>query len=613
MASSAASAVADSGGTAAVPPRATGSNSNEAFACILDRSGAPVSAELLASMSSRLGHYGETTSAACCGPVGAAVRHATGAHRLVAEDAGPVLALSGRLEYHDEPGVIELPDLASAHRFGGSACLARICSPFALVYADPGATSLSLSRDQLGQQKVYYYLDHRWLVAASEPSAILAHPAVRTEPCERAAARFLGFDFSHWEGSFFRGIRELPPAQSLRVGPDATASAAYWRLAPPRISHDRHPALLQHRFRELVSRSIAREWEGASTGEVGLSLSGGLDAPLLAALSPAKPRCYSWIFASGKNTAEEAHIEVIGEYLDLPLVRVPGDSAFPLCDGYVERFVHPESPYYNPFAMLKYRLYRRAAGEGCRIMMVGDAGDTLYGAAEYWLRDLLATGQLGAFLRAARAAVARAVAGDSASRIALRRLLPARGLRRYLPGAHRPWMTRGGRALLPAARYSPVLPPGRSGHRADSAAGSRAIELESEERRLFAQCGVGRSNPLWSWPLLQELLHAPAYQLQRGTTTKLLAREAMVGRLPDRVLTSARVGELGWLFLQGIHKNRSFVRHILVERPRSDWSRFVSRDWLLAHSRGDGPICFGHTILWRVICYELWLRRLDGD
>ena len=180
-----------------------------------------------------------------------------------------------------------------------------------------------------------------------------------------------------------------------------------------------------------------------------------------------------------------------------------------------------------------------------------------------------------------------------------------------MPGFRRHWMTAEGKALLSRHAFSPIVPAAPQKYRFDTSIGARWMEFESEEQRFFAQCGIGRSNPFWNWPLLEFTLNIPAYLLYRDGVSKLLVRKAMRNRLPEQVLDSNRVGLLDWFFLRGIEENHSYVQEILFRRPRSDWQRYVSPAWLEPYLIPGMEIALGHTILWRVICYELWVRRLE--
>ena len=189
--------------------------------------------------------------------------------------------------------------------------------------------------------------------------------------------------------------------------------------------------------------------------------------------------------------------------------------------------------------------------------------------------------------------------------------MPMPGVREAIRGPRRlPWLTEAANGLLPKATLSPILPDVRQRHRYDRSVGAKHTELESEERRLFAQCGVERSNPFWYWPLLEMVINLPAYWYYSDSRSKVLTREAMKGLLPDRVFESDRVGLLGPFFLRGIESKRQELRESVFRRPRSDWQRYVNRSWLEPYLAATKSIQFGHTILWRVISYELWHRRL---
>lgn len=591
------------------------------FLCILDRSAAALDHGLVERLAEPLVEAGGTSVTYRHGPVAIVLRHAGGPEAearhgpLVEPGSGRVVAVAGRFAAVD-PAAADSPRAAPAaavlaalaRRQPLDEFLAAVAGPFVLLVADPRRGVLTVARDHLGSLAAYVHLDRRWLVASSEPAVLLRHPAVADELDERAAARFLGFRFGHTERSFFRQVRELPPAHRLTVDAASQRRERYWRLRPPRPAAVPSQEEAAATFLALLGRSLARETEGLAPSRFALSLSGGLDSGALAALVPPGVRAFSWTFAETPECDERPHVEAVAAHLRLPVRWVPGDGAEPLGDDFADRFVHRGSPYLNPFASLKARLYDAAREEGCTHVMVGDGGDALYAAREDWLRDLLAGRRPGA-LASLAATMAAAREGDAPARRALQRLLPLGALRRVVP-ARSPWLTAHGRALLPRDASSPIVPVGRRRHRAELVAGARNAELESEEQRLFARLGVERSNPYWSWPLLEAVLALPAYRLHRDGRSKLLARTALAGRLPEPVLASGRVGTLGAFFLRGLARHREMVRETVFRRPRSDWQRFVERGWVEPYLAAEGPVCFGHTILWRVISYELWRRRL---
>lgn len=596
-----------------------------AFVCILDRSGAEVDPAHVDRLAEPLASYGSRLSSVCRGPVAVAVRHeaarGNGASRGPIADfaEGGFAALAGGLALVGDrsangaaaAGPVET-DWASlardAFRPTGSSPLAGTVGSFVLISAEPHRGRLSLARDHLGDFKAYYHLGRRWFIAASEPAAILRHPAVSDDLDELSAARFLGFRFYDSRRSFFRQIEELQPAHQLQVTSDDCRVRQYWRFRLD-TGWARAPreAILKG-FRGHLRRSIAGQTSGLEASQVGLSLSGGLDSTSLAALAPTGVRAFSWHFGEAAASDERPNIEAVAEHLGTPVAWIDGTDLHPLCPGYEDRFVSANSPHLNAFAALKHALYQAARAQGCRTIMVGDAGDALYSAQEYWLRDTLAAARpraLGGLVRTAR----KAMGGDLPARRALRRLLPLPAVR-GAPSRRLPWLTEAALSRLPGKRLAPILPEIRRRRRYELIAGAKHSELESEEQRLFAQCGIGRSSPFWHWPLLEMVMQLPAWWYHDDGRNKVLTVEAMRGLLPEGVLESGTVGLLGHLFLRGIELRRRDLRQTVFRQPRSDWQRYVRRQWLEPYLEATGSIRFGHTILWRVICYELWQRHL---
>ncbi|HUF78636.1 MAG TPA: asparagine synthase-related protein, partial [Thermoanaerobaculia bacterium] len=593
---------------------------------VLERSGATLDPRELHRLAEPLASYGAEVATFCRGPVGIAIRHRGGSEAsprngpLIDPETGRVVAVAGR--FRRTAGAAEVGSAADRRETGGCAALALercgepagdflggLSGPFVLLVADPDRGSISIARDHLGSLKAYYFLDRHRLVAASEPAAVLRHAAVSDELDEGSAARFLGFRFGHGKRSFFRQIQELAPAHRLHVTATEARTEQYWRFRRLPSLASRSPQEISEELLGLLGRAVADDVAGLAPGQVALSLSGGLDSTALAALAPRGVRAYSWYFDDTVEGDERPQIESVSRHLDLPIHWVRGDGLHPLCGDFTDRFVHESSPYVNPFSALKCRLYQAAREAGCERVLVGDGGDALFAGREYWLRDTLAGGRPRALLSLA-ATIRRAARGDRFARRALRRLLPARGPGRAARPRAVPWLTAAARAALPQEAFSPILPPGRRRARHELSVGARHTELESEERRLFARCGVDRGNPFWSWPLLELAIQLPADRLCRDGRTKSLTREAFRGRLPRQVLESDRAGLLGAFFLRGIELSRAELRETVFRRPASDWRRYVRADWLETHLEATRSIAFGHTILWRVISYELWHRRL---
>ena len=170
-----------------------------------------------------------------------------------------------------------------AYRKWGVACVERLLGDFVFAIWDGAAQGLFVARDALGSRSVCYYLDARYLVAASEIAQILAHRAVHVHLNERKVADHLAFLFDDHEQTFYKNVYYLPPAHCLWVSAGTSRRWRYWELAPkPLLNYRRDEEYAEH-FLALLRAAVRCRMR--SSAPIGLSLSGGLDSTLLAALA----------------------------------------------------------------------------------------------------------------------------------------------------------------------------------------------------------------------------------------------------------------------------------------------------------------------------------------
>lgn len=151
---------------------------------------------------------------------------------------------------------------------------------FAFAIWDAVRETLVLVRDRLGIKPLYTFELASGILFGSEPKAIFASkmalPAVDAEGlCELLSlVRTPGH-------AIYRGMREVEPAEVIRVDRQGVFRRRYWQLQPR--EHRDDLATTIHRVRDLVRSSVDAELES----EVPLCtlLSGGLDSSVIAALA----------------------------------------------------------------------------------------------------------------------------------------------------------------------------------------------------------------------------------------------------------------------------------------------------------------------------------------
>ena len=144
---------------------------------------------------------------------------------------------------------------------------------------------LFLARDHLGNTGLFYYFKTPLIVFASNPEAILAHPAVPRTLDELKLAKNLGIDIQDkdWSRTFWKDICCLISAHTITITSTDRKIENYWRLdEAPAIRLGSDSAYLEG-FLEHFRRAVRVRLN--SIRPVGTQLSSGLDSSAITALA----------------------------------------------------------------------------------------------------------------------------------------------------------------------------------------------------------------------------------------------------------------------------------------------------------------------------------------
>jgi asparagine synthase (glutamine-hydrolysing) len=134
-----------------------------------------------------------------------------------------------------------------AYEEWGPDCLRRFNGMFAFAIWDGRDETLFLARDRIGEKPLYYYVDAKRLIFASEIKAILADPTVPRELDPTGLINFLTYGHAVAPETLFRGVRKLPaghylvaregrPGNSSRRSSRTRSANAWWRMFPSGLS-----------------------------------------------------------------------------------------------------------------------------------------------------------------------------------------------------------------------------------------------------------------------------------------------------------------------------------------------------------------------------------------
>ena len=168
----------------------------------------------------------------------------------------------------------------------GDNFLDHVFGDYAFVLWDAARDTLIAARDQLGVRSLYHARSGPSWIGGDSLEWILSRPGVDRDFDDTWMADYLtagaslDFDRTAW-----RAVQRLAPAHLLSVSPASSAVAArrYWRLelGEPLYLRDRrlYAEILRERVRQAVADRLPPH------GRIGLSMGGGLDSTMLAAMA----------------------------------------------------------------------------------------------------------------------------------------------------------------------------------------------------------------------------------------------------------------------------------------------------------------------------------------
>jgi len=500
-----------------------------------------------------------------------------------------------------------------AYAAWGEACIDHLRGDFSFAIWDKERKKLFCARDHFGIKPFYYAQLGEVFLCSNTLNCIRLDPRVTEELNESAVGDFLLFGLNCDNATtIFRDIQRLPPAHTLTVSLRARQVKRYW--APPTDGCIRYadPREYVENFQSILEKAVA---DRLRTDRMGILLSGGLDSSSVAAVakgvSTRKSLCceirgYTYVYESLIADCEGNYAREIGRFLRIPVKVVAMD------DGQLfERWDDPRSswpePIDNPFLAIMSDAYRDISSH-CRVLFSGEGSDNLM--------DF----QMGPYI------------GDLRRKGEWRRLATA--VANYLWIRPFPW--RGIRAL--ALRLI-GKDPGRSVYPNWLAAEfSRRTHLAE---RWKEQSELGKSwlahpihprghgslaLPQWTHMFEQENPGATGYPVETRYPfldlqmvnyllaippfpwffKKMLLRETMTGRLPDRVRTRPKTPLLGDPALAQIQRTGDGK---LKSMPLSaELNRYIDPSALVMPHAKMNPEQLNVSL--RPYCFNIWLQSV---
>lgn len=433
--------------------------------------------------------------------------------------------------------------LLNCYAVWGADMLLRLNGMWALVIHDNRDGSIFLARDRFGIKPLLYsQLDGRFAFA-SEVGALLAVPWVDREPALEVAERLLfdPFGVEASEATLHRGIHRLPGGHCANLL-NGKLEVRRWWITAEHLPDRTHGSLEEaaSRFRDLFLDSTKLRMR--SDVAIGSCLSGGFDSTaVISAMAHIAARDGEHIRVNddwrhafvatfpghGHDESSEAmeaaaHAEVIPHFLNLG-----SDDGVTL----VETVLDALDDVYISLPSAPWLIYQKVRATDVRVTLDGHGADELMGGYRAGGRDLafrarnLVGGRAGSF--------AHSWVGDMAKFAMLQ------ADRSYFLRRHRLAPPK----RLPIAAYLDQLPEHYTGLDRRLYTMFHASVLPTILRnfdRLSMAHGVEIRMPFMDWRLVTSVMALAADKKSDSTHSKLVARAAMNGIMPDSIRLGTR-------------------------------------------------------------------------
>ncbi|MEZ2146726.1 asparagine synthase (glutamine-hydrolyzing) [Bradyrhizobium sp. DN5] len=261
--------------------------------------------------------------------------------------------------------------LCKAFACWGIDSLKRLRGMFAFAIHDQKTGTAFLVRDRLGIKPLYYARVDNGFVFASQPSAILHWPRVRSKLDPVGLSSFLSYRAIFGERTLFADVRKLQPGTWLKITAQSHEHARWWD--PARLDDSVDCSSLDALIGSAVEEHLVADTRVAAL------LSGGLDSSILAfelsRQSAQKSTCFTGIVC-GDAYDESPYAVEVAKSLKLPhvLVRLPAATRLDVVKRLTALRGHPIGMH-NEAAMY---LLAQAVSHSHKILLTGEGADEIF-------------------------------------------------------------------------------------------------------------------------------------------------------------------------------------------------------------------------------------------
>jgi asparagine synthase (glutamine-hydrolysing) len=162
----------------------------------------------------------------------------------------------------------------------GEDCVRHLTGMYCFALWDEPRRKLLIARDRVGEKQVYYAIRNGKFVFGSEIKCLLQTDVVSKDMDVDALDAYFTYLYVPAPATFFRDVRELPPAHVLVFDKDGIRTRRYWELEF-NVDRRNDPQFFVEAFRDRFHEAVRARL--VSDVPLGALLSGGVDSSAVVA------------------------------------------------------------------------------------------------------------------------------------------------------------------------------------------------------------------------------------------------------------------------------------------------------------------------------------------
>ncbi|PIR89051.1 MAG: asparagine synthase (glutamine-hydrolyzing) [Candidatus Harrisonbacteria bacterium CG10_big_fil_rev_8_21_14_0_10_40_38] len=298
------------------------------------------------------------------------------------------IELKKELKSKDYKSKTDTEVLLKAYEKWGIECPKKLNGIFAFAIWDKKQNKFFAARDHCGVKPFFYSTHNGRFYFASEIKALLKG-GVPAKPNQKIIHDYLMYGYyDHTEETFFENIYELPPGHCMEIKNGTIKTWKYWHTENITENKKITDNEAKKEFISILENSVKIQLR--SDVPIGMSISGGLDSSLLAAVvnktNGGQKNFLLYHFTySGKNYEQEIpFVKKISKRLnwkDPVIVKIYPDDM----PSAIEKITwHEEQPFPGLPTVAWHKLYKTLGNTGTTVTLEGHGGDEMFAGYDYY-------------------------------------------------------------------------------------------------------------------------------------------------------------------------------------------------------------------------------------